>query len=448
MSQALHAHWDCFGGATGSSILAACLHIDAEHLLARDIELRIRAGFAGSGLGPVAFFLQVTHTVVASLSSTLVNVVVEDGITMTYNLEEVQAMFAASDSTYIPDHVRKKAEAVFVELATAESTAHGRSWMDTKFTVPTIVYVVGTVLGLHLLKVGTVSCSPLPLGEGSTWSEDDGLLPIPSPTTLLLLVGMPTCPGPRSVATGDLVTPTAAALLRVLTNASNDDGPTQRPACVTTHNIGIGADVDGKKIRILRLFIGEETDTVHEIPMERTDQNIDVAPLWTIDKLTHLEANLDDMTAEALAFAVQILLENDALDAWIAPIVMKKGRAAHTLHCLCRSDDSTDTMTNKLLQLMFRHTTTLGIRIHRNIERAALRRSFVSVRIPFSASESQDEVKVKIGYLGEEVVSVKAEFDDCAEISRETNISIQQVADYATLQAHTQIQGMKNSDST
>jgi uncharacterized protein (DUF111 family) len=181
--------------------------------------------------------------------------------------------------------------------------------------------------------------------------------------------------------------------------------------------------------------------------MKSVDHNIEVSPQWTVDKLTHLETNLDDMTAEALAFALQILLDNGAVDAWVAPIVMKKGRAAHTLHCLCRSDDSSDTMANKLLQLMFRHTTTLGIRIHRNIERAALRRSFLTIQTPFSASESKGKVEVKIGYHGEDI-KIKAEFDDCAAISRETGMPIQLVAEYATHQARTQLQAMKGRDST
>jgi uncharacterized protein (DUF111 family) len=373
----------------------------------------------------------------------------EDEITAAYSLEEVRIMLMSSDSSNIPHPVPEKAEAVFVELATAESSVHGHSWTnDTKFTVPTIVHVVGTLLGLHILNVGTVSCGRLPLGEGSTWSEDEGLLPVPSPTTLLLLVGMATCPGPPGFVTSDLITPTAAALLRVLTKTSKDGGPIQRPACLTTQNIGIGADIDGETIRILRLMIGEASDTtVHETSWRSTNQSNAVAPQWTIDKLTHLETNLDDMTAEALAFAVQILLDNGAVDAWVAPIVMKKGRAAHSLRCLCRSDDCSDTTTQKMLQLMFRHTTTLGIRIHRNIERAALRRSFLTIQTPFSASESEGEVKVKIGYLGGDT-KIKAEFDDCAAISRETGMPIQQVADYATHQARTQLQMMKGRDST
>jgi uncharacterized protein (DUF111 family) len=447
--QALHAHWDCFGGATDSSILAACLNVDPEHQLARDIERRIRAGLSGCLTCLKTLSLQVSHSVVASMQSALVCVVVEDEITAAYNLKEVRIMLTSSDSSYIPDPVREKAEEVFVELATAESWVHGHSWtMHTKFTVPTIVHVVGTLLGLHILNVGTVSCGRLPLGEGSTWSEDEGLLPVPSPTTLLLLVGMATCPGPPSFVTEDLITPTAAALLRVLTKTSRDDGPTQRPACFATQNIGVGADVDGETIRVLRVLIGDATDTtVHETSLKSTDQNFAVAPQWTIEKLTHLETNLDDMTAEALAFAVQILLDNGAVDAWVAPIVMKKGRAAHTLHCLCRSDDSSDTMAKKLLQLVFRHTTTLGIQIHRNIERAASRRSFLTIQTPFSASKSKGEVKVKIGYLGEDI-KIKAEFDDCAAISRETGMPIQQVADYATHQVRTQLQAMKSREST
>jgi hypothetical protein len=154
-----------------------------------------------------------------------------------------------------------------------------------------------------------------------------------------------------------------------------------------------------------------------------------------MDHLMHLEANLDDMTPEHLAYAIDILLRNGAVDAWISPIVMKKGRPAHTLHCLCHTnvnhdplDD--DSIENKFLAIMFQHTTTLGVRIS-SLDRAALPRSLITVVTPYQNTTRAGQVNVKVGYLNNEIVSMKAEFDHCREISEETGITLKNISDTA-----------------
>ena len=450
----IHAHWDCFGGATGSAMLGACLHAESGYRLARDIEMRIQRGLPGLHLK----CLQVSKkTVAATMSATFVKVMQEGESAVTCTMKEIRGMLTDANAQFIPDRVCEQTEMVFTEMLKAQNVVHGHSLTDeqAEFSVECLVYVVATLLTLRMLCVETVSCGPLPLGEGSLWTEEGVLLPVPSPVTLQLLVGMLTSPGPSAI-TGDMVTPTAAALLRVLLDVSSVKGSVRRPSGFKAHSICIGADEEGGESRVLRLWLGEANSieesvfSISSLPIpialkaraiqEKPDGSIENGLRWKMDQLTQLEANLDDMTAEALAFAVEMLLDNGAVDAWVAPIVMKKGRAAHTLHCLCYSDDS---ITNKLLELVFRHTTTLGVRMHRNIDRAALRRSFLSVQTPFGG-----DVKVKVGYLGDEVVSVKAEFDDCARISRESNVPIQQVTDFSTQVANSQLQATKGKDCT
>lgn len=447
--EGIHAYFDCFGGVTTSAMLAACLDANNDDLLIPDIQVNFQKELPNLDLKS----MQVSKCKASSMSATVVKVVLEEETTAascTFSLQEIHTMLTSADCNYIPPSVYKNVEMVFAEFITAEKEVHGQSNEQTNFTASTIIEIVAILLALHKLGVKTVSCGPLPLGEGSTWSEQDGLLPIPSPMTLQLLIGMPTCPGsPLISKSSDLTTPMAAALLRVLTRVSDrtTSGPSKKPSCFVTQSVGVGADSVGSESRVLRLLLGasgndntddEESFRLTASPLApvttAAESNIhEQAVKWKVDALTQLEANLDDMTAEALSFAVELLLDNGALDAWVVPIVMKKGRAAHTLHCLCHSRDST---VNNLLELMFRHTTTLGIRVHRNVERAALRRSFLSVSTPFHESN----VSVKIGYLGEEVVSVKAEFDDCAAIARETSVPIQEVADNANQQAHIQLQ--------
>jgi len=149
--------------------------------------------------------------------------------------------------------------------------------------------------------------------------------------------------------------------------------------------------------------------------------------LWNTDTLTHMQANIDDATPELMAHAIELLLKDGALDAWVCPIIMKKGRPAYSLHCLCRCDND-NTAEHRLLNIMFRHTTTLGIRIQRDILRASLQRRFVKVQTPFSTKG----VDVKISSLNNgEIVSVKAEFEQCKLVSEESCTPLKTVSSAA-----------------
>lgn len=181
--------------------------------------------------------------------------------------------------THLPAWVRHHAVAAFEALAEAEAAVHGATSADAVHfhevgAVDSIVDTVGTLLALYYLQVETVSCSPLPLGEGTVWTAH-GLLPVPTPATLRLMRGMRTTPGPP--CRGELVTPTAAALLRVLTNNNNhcrDDvdeqhrdkqskkkktNPTSNIPQFTIQRVGVGAGTKdfAKHPNILRLILGD-----------------------------------------------------------------------------------------------------------------------------------------------------------------------------------------------
>jgi uncharacterized protein (DUF111 family) len=177
------------------------------------------------------------------------------------NLPQIRQMLLDASPSYIPVWVRDYAIQAFTELAKAEAMTHGASSLDTVHfhevgAVDSIVDTVGTLLALYFLDVCSVSCSRLPIGEGTVWT-DHGLLPVPAPATMRLLIGMPLCPGPLGV-TGELVTPTAAALLRVLTKSYTSKFP-GRPPCMTLCLLGIGAGTKdfAKHPNILRVLIGE-----------------------------------------------------------------------------------------------------------------------------------------------------------------------------------------------
>jgi pyridinium-3,5-bisthiocarboxylic acid mononucleotide nickel chelatase len=214
------------------------------------------------------------------------------------NLPQIQTMLQDASDQWIPPWVKTMAIATFTNLAQAEATTHGvETVLNVHFhevgAIDSIVDTVGTLLALYCLHVTSVSCSRLPIGEGTVWTSH-GCLPVPAPATLRLMVNMPTCPGPLGVVTGELVTPTGAALLKTLcmhcppkvtTTGKDKDGISMsslassssplllsssssslkdilengRPPNFTLRKIGIGAgtkDFD-KHPNILRLLLGD-----------------------------------------------------------------------------------------------------------------------------------------------------------------------------------------------
>lgn len=184
------------------------------------------------------------------------------------NLDQIRDMLTNAGEQWIPRAVRDQAIQVFTRLAQAEATVHGANNIESVHfhevgAIDSIVDVVATLLVLHFLGVKTVSHSPLPLGEGSVWT-DHGLLPVPAPATLNLMIGMPIVRGPPGV-TGELVTPTGVALLRVL----NESSSTQPPS-FTIRKVGVGAGTKNfdKHPNILRVMIGDVTTHDHVAPQE------------------------------------------------------------------------------------------------------------------------------------------------------------------------------------
>jgi uncharacterized protein (DUF111 family) len=238
-----------------------------------------------------------------------------------------------------------------------------------------------------------------------------------------------------------LLTPTTGvALLRVVTNDASGSNSNQQKSMVLRAS-GYGITSQNTK-SIVRVMVGEvDQSTESQYPssnvvnscQEGASAFLIDSDLWESDSLTHMETNLDDTTGENLAHTIELLLRNGAVDAWVIPIVMKKGRPAHTLHCLCPCGSRQDEQKAKrLLELIFRHTTTLGVRIYSDLSRCKLCRSFVTVQTPYSDTTRKGLVDVKVGrFKNNDLVSVKAEFDHCKEISNETGVPLKVIAGYA-----------------
>jgi pyridinium-3,5-bisthiocarboxylic acid mononucleotide nickel chelatase len=303
--------------------------------------------------------------------------------------------------------VPKQTMDAWSELSSVWERVYGKRPIDYPLS---FVKILCAFLAVEFLGITTISCSPLPLGDGIGQS----------PLIARLLIGMPTF-----LSNDGVVEPAAAVLLRILTD--NGRVATCTDAFVAS-SVGAGAEESGTTCR---LMTGEPliVDTFKGSQREETH--------WTTSTLTLLEANLDDITSEALAFSIQVLLDKGAVDAWVTPIVMKKGRPAHTISCLCQSSDE---LVDQLVEVMFRQTTTLGVRIHRSIERAALRRIFLQIQTPYVDEECRGMVAVKVGYLKDEVVSVKPEFDHCKAISVQMGVPLKRISDFATAEAYKQLE--------
>jgi uncharacterized protein (DUF111 family) len=309
-AEPMHAHFDCFSGAAGDMMLAACFDVageDRDRLMnhvAKCItkgmpelknEFSISCNRVRRGMGSIAG----THVTVKSLYNHEAAPVPTDhdhshehtngssngdhgahshqhehghshsqahssaGKGPLRNLPDIRKMLQDAPSEWIPVWVRDTAIDVFTALAKAEATVHGVGSVDAVHfhevgAVDSIVDTVGTLLALYFLGATTFSCSRLPLGEG-TVKTDHGLLPVPAPATLYLTMGMPLTAGPPG-PTGELVTPTAAALLRVLTANPGKIPMVGKPPIFTLRGIGVGAGTKDfrKHPNILRLLLGDD----------------------------------------------------------------------------------------------------------------------------------------------------------------------------------------------
>jgi len=294
--------------------------------------------------------------------------------------------------------VIERSVAIIRRLAEAEAKVHDTTPEDVHFHelggLDTLVDVVGAVEGLRRLGVGRLHCAPLPIGYG--WIEcAHGRLPVPAPATAELLLGTPTEPADVE---GETVTPTGAALAAEL---ADDFG---RPADFIAETVGYGAgNADFDPVpNVVRLWLSGE----------RAEGATDVAEAGVV---TVIETNVDDMSGELVPGAIDAALAAGALDAWSAPIVMKKGRPALLIRAICAPEHA-----DAVAEALLRETTSLGVRMAR-MERRCLRREQVAVETEYGT------VRVKVGYLGGEVATASPEYEDCRRAADEHGASLKEV---------------------
>ena len=303
--------------------------------------------------------------------------------------------------------IRARALAVFERLAEAEGYVHGVGADAVHFhevgALDAIVDIVGVVVGLALLEVEAVYASPLPLGSG--WiNAAHGLIPIPGPAVLQLLSAVH-APTTADMTSFELVTPTGAALLAEFARW-------ERPAMqIERTGYGFGTHDTGR-LNAVRLWLGEH----QAITSPQSSAVINT----TTQQVLLLEANLDDQTGEQVAFAAEQALAMGALDVWWQSIGMKKGRPATLLSVLADPEQE-----RALVELLFRETTSLGVR-RQLLERWVCERELRTVPTPWG------DVRVKVKRWQGSVLGAAPEYEDCARLARAHAVPLQQV--YAAAQ--------------
>lgn len=379
------AYFDCFSGVSGDMTLAALVSAGWPAETLRSLPARLRLEGVDIEVrdvrrGPFAALHVGVHAPAKQPHR---------------HLHHIEGILAAAD---LPAAVAEAARRVFVRLAEAEAHVHGTTVQKVHFhevgAVDAIVDIAGALLGLADLGVESVYASTLPLGGGTVTSEH-GRIPVPAPATAHLLKGLPVRHGPVEA---ELVTPTGAALLAEL--VSDWDGPP--PYRMLATGIGAGTREFPGHANVLRLILGEPAALA---PGRR--------------QVAVLETALDDETPQRLADLVTRLLAAGALDAMLAPTLMKKGRPGQWLVVVAEVPDA-----ERLANLVLQHSPTLGVRV-RTEARIELPRRIERVTTPLG------EVEVKVATLPDGTERAYPEFESVRVLAAVTGRPLGEIAELA-----------------
>ena len=369
-------YFDCQAGISGDMTVAALLDLGVplEYL---------QTELAKLSLPPDSYALSINRTERQHTAALKFDVAVHDHHTHRH-YAGIDGMICSSA---LPEPVRETAAKIFRRLAEAEAQVHGVAIEDVHFhevgAVDSIIDIVATAVCLDYLKVEQVFASAVPLGSGFVETAH-GRLPVPAPATAELLKGLAVH---ADCGPGERVTPTGAAILAVLVSAC---GPWP-DMTITQIGSGAGSKDFNDCPNILRAFLG----------------TADVAGSEAVQQLS---CNLDDVTPEVIGYTQELLLECGALDVWLTPVQMKKGRPGQVLSLLCQPAD-----LKRLAALLMAETGTLGVRC------VSVQRIVQSRRIE-TRETTFGPVRFKVSEYGK-----KPEYEDCRRIARELGLTCRYV---------------------
>ncbi|MBX3123229.1 MAG: nickel pincer cofactor biosynthesis protein LarC [Nitrospira sp.] len=385
---ARHLHFDCFSGISGDMTLGAL--VDAG-LPFKDL-VRGLASLKIDG-----YRLTRKRVERGAITATKVDVLIDKGFRAPLTLSQIAKILRRSG---LPPAVKERSQAVFDVLADAEGKAHGVEPSHVHFhevgVIDSFVDVVGGILGLHLLDIRRVTASAINVGAGMLQSAH-GALPVPGPAVAALAVGVPIyAKGPER----ELTTPTGMALLKTVTT---DFGclPSMQ---VRQVGYGAGTADPAQWANVLRVFIGEEA-----------------SESGAMETIVELETNLDDVNPQVYDTVFDRVFAAGAVDATLAPVIMKKGRPGNVLSILAPREH-----TEAVLAVLFAETTALGVRI-REVQRRVLPRQFASVRI------NGQDVRIKLAAIRPGLSKAAPEYEDCKRLAERSGRPVKDILDEALM---------------
>ena len=380
------AYFDCPSGAAGDMIMASLLDAGVSRSRLEDELAKLRLP---------GWRLAVREVVKGDFRATKVDVEIDREAHHHRSLRDILEILEQSG---LDASVRERAARIFTRLADAEARVHGTDRESVRFhdvgAVDAIVDVTGGVIALDLAGAQEVYISALPIGGGLVGGPH-GRIPVPGPGTAELLRGFPV------VDTGvraELVTPTGAAILTTLAASAG------RMPALTVEAVGYGAgtkDLPGTP-NVLRCFLGRTVD----------DRAGD-------ETVLQVETTIDDMSPQLYETLIERVFEAGALDVFLQPVIMKRGRPGVVVTALCVPERIGD-----LSRALFEESTTIGVRWS-EWRRARLQREMVELTTAYGT------IPFKVSRLGDRIVTVTPEFADVARVAREKSLPVREVLDQA-----------------
>lgn len=389
------AYFDTFAGISGDMTLGAFIHagVPLEHL---QIELK------KLGIGGYSLHSRIIER--SAISAVKIDVEIEGehhhhheshhnhehSHGKARSLKDILSLIKSSE---LSAQIQRRAEKIFTVIGEAEAKIHNTTIDKIHFhevgAVDSIVDIVGTCICLEFFNIEKIYSSPIHLGSGGFVNTQHGTMPIPTPATVEILKDYPTV---LTNISSELTTPTGAGIIKALSSG------TLSLEQLNVKRIGYGAGT--KELEhvpnLLRVFIGEFN------------------PVYETDELVSVETNIDDMNPEVYPFVIEKLLSRGAHDAYLIPVIMKKGRPGIVLSALVHRGKLDD-----VVKIIFEQTTTLGVRIQ-TVERKKLQRDSKTIVTRFG------NVKVK-SIVANGVERLVPEFEECKRIALEKNIPLKDV---------------------
>lgn len=332
----------------------------------------------------------------AGITATYVDVECQDKKPIKY--EELLGRLNDIIHENVTQDMLELARNVFKTLAVAESSVHGTTLDNVYFhevgAADAVADVMGAVYSFHQLQLHSKRTYGMPVALGGGRIESThGQISIPAPATLEILKGIPTFGGPVNF---ELTTPTGAALLKNMVDEFLNFYP-----MLINEKVGYGAGKQDLSFpNTLRVLTGD-------------------APM-AADKVSILETNLDNVSGEVLGHSFNNLMEAGALDVTIIPTLNKKNRPGHLLRAITRPEDSAT-----VSEAIIRETGTLGVRVLPYVHRNIAERKIIPIEMDIAGEMAQ--INIKVGFIGEEIISIAPEYEDAKTISAKTGIPLKNV---------------------